>query len=421
MVQTGHSSQPGVLQFRVVVAFVLLISVLSAVPATMVAAMVGTALVFRYGIGYTQGVPRLIWPLVAVFVLGFSGALVNLPRDVMRDIFYAFNPLAIVFTGYFLSSRGVRDGALIRAIIYAGLIAALMHLFHFLIDPALLFASATEIRDQAGPGNALCTLSLVMLWKGNKIRSFGLWPSNSPKYFASIGVLTASLILSFSRTEFVTVIILALVMSGALTRISLRGVAKAVLLVTAVGVLVIVFGGSSTADDSFYAKILRSVAEVTLADYTNAADINTNWRGFEAFQALNGFLNASPVEQIFGRGFGALVDLGFYMTLGASELRYIPTLHNGYAYVLTKFGVVGILLYVYFYISVIAVGMRYSKHENFSVRFFARCMLGACISLVAIMLVVGGLPVATAPSLALLIGYAAGSMRRALGLKHQAL
>ncbi|MDK6079269.1 hypothetical protein [Massilia varians] len=414
-VQTSTHDQSR-FQFWALVGATSLLTVLSAVPAAAAASVAGIVLMLRYGLGYANGVVRLAWPLSAVFVLGLLHAGQNIPKDVVRDMLFAFNPLALLFAGYFLSSRVANNGRLIDVIVFSGLISAALHLSAFVFNPGLLFEDAQEIRNQAGSGESIVAVAFVLLLHGKRLPYFYPWRSNPRQFYPALVLLLMSLILSFSRTDFVTVILLMLALSGYIGRLKWRNILRIALVLATSGVLVYIFGEELQADRGFLAKIGRSFTEVTLADYTSAEDINNNWRGFEAFQAFSGFLNAGPLEQFVGRGFGALVDLGFYMNLGGVEFRYIPWLHNGYAYILTKFGVLGIFLYGYFYLSLIRIGMRYAHHNEAAVRFFSRTLAGTIVSLAAITLVVGGIPGGAAGALVMLVGYSAGMLRRALGL-----
>lgn len=408
-------------KFWVLVGVISLLSALPAVPTAAVVSVVGLTLMLRYGLGYANGAIRLAWPLGAVFVLGLLHANQNLPRDVFRDMLFAFNPLALLFIGYFLSSRGANNGRMVDVIVCAGLITAALHLSEFVFNPGLLLEGAQDIRNQAGSGDSIVGVALVLLWNGKRLTYFSPWGSNPGRFYPALLLLLMSLILGFSRTHFVTVIVLMLAFSGYIGRLKWRHILRLLFVLGAIGALIFMFGQDVQTNEGFLAKIARSFTEIAIADYTSAEDINNNWRGFEAFQAFSGFLNAGTFEQFVGRGFGALIDLGFYMNLGGVELRYIPWLHNGYAYILTKFGMLGILLYGYFYFSLIRTGMKYGQHNDAVVRFFSRTLTGTIVSLVAITLVIGGIPAGAAGILVMLVGYSVGTLRRALGLGRRAL
>lgn len=275
------------------------------------------------------------------------------------------------------------------------------------MNPSLLTLGAQEIRDQAGPGNAIVTLGLVILCYAKRSPQVAGFRRIVP-FPLAFTLLMLSLILSFSRTQFVSALIFVLAMSGYLGKVNWKKSVLVVGVIAGLATLLVYLGWapSEGAGDGFAGKLANSMTEIAISDYSTAQDINTNWRGFETFQALMSYANSGPVGQAIGQGFGALVDIGFYMTLGESERRYIPTLHNGYAYVLVKFGVVGILLYFYLYFKLARDGATLASYDDWHVRFFGRLLMGLTISFAAIMFVVGGIPEAHAPAWLVVIGYA---------------
>lgn len=115
---------------------------------------------------------------------------------------------------------------------------------------------------------------------------------------------------------------------------------------------------------TFIGKLARSLDEISVQDYTDFKSINENWRGYETARALKMYYSGSPIEWLFGHGFGAQVDLGLAMPLGGvpgeqQELkRFIPILHNGYAYLLVKGGAVATLLFGYFLYWLYSISVR---------------------------------------------------------------
>ena len=64
---------------------------------------------------------------------------------------------------------------------------------------------------------------------------------------------------------------------------------------------------------------------------------------------------------MFGQGFGAQVDIGFFQNLSGqrgNEVRFIPIFHNGYIYLLIKTGIVGVLVYLALLAWLYRVGRR---------------------------------------------------------------
>jgi O-antigen ligase len=53
--------------------------------------------------------------------------------------------------------------------------------------------------------------------------------------------------------------------------------------------------------------------------------------------------------------------LGYFQLLGTRRFRFIPVLHNGYMYILVKFGAVGLIVYAYFMTRITLYGRRQSR------------------------------------------------------------
>ena len=86
---------------------------------------------------------------------------------------------------------------------------------------------------------------------------------------------------------------------------------------------------------------------------TNHADLWDHWRGYEAKRAL-ALMEEKPSSYLLGMGYGSLVNLKFYAPLSDNPsdkgLKYISELHNGYAYVFYKTGIMGVFLYLLFFV-----------------------------------------------------------------------
>lgn len=115
--------------------------------------------------------------------------------------------------------------------------------------------------------------------------------------------------------------------------------------------IVIVFGfiwtqGKTSDPYTFLGKLARVNSEIVPVS-PNLEDLNVNqdWRAVETLIALNQIKNSDTLHIFLGSGIGSRVSLGFEMPLGDSMLDSIPYFHNGYIYLLFKYGVVGLLLF----------------------------------------------------------------------------
>jgi O-antigen ligase len=105
-------------------------------------------------------------------------------------------------------------------------------------------------------------------------------------------------------------------------------------------------------DSKLATKIISTITETNISDYNSAADINNKYRGYETYMALKTYLNGTPLNLLLGHGFQKEVDLGTYVMLGDTQRRFIPILHNGYAYQLLREGLLGLILVIIFFVKI---------------------------------------------------------------------
>jgi hypothetical protein len=136
-------------------------------------------------------------------------------------------------------------------------------------------------------------------------------------------------------------------------------------------------------------KINNSLSEISFTDDSDAQAMLINWRGFEAYRAYISFIDSHALQQIFGRGWGATVDLGLAVEMSEGmTYQYLPILHNGYLHILTKYGILGIFFYVIFLWRVAVFSKHYFiKVNNFP---YARLTTGLGLVLAYTTLVITG-------------------------------
>ncbi len=301
-------------------------------------------------------------PFIAMIALGLVFGAGADRYLYLKDAWYYSNPAVIIALG-FVFGRLLGDSRRgLRAFVIGGGLVALVHMIPFMIRPELLLRSATSIRAAAGTGYYATALVMIVLfgWRGRWRESLGLHPLLATLCLA---LCTASFALSFSRTMTLVVVVGALAMAGAFARREWLRVA----VMAAAGVLAIVAlqatvdTSSIDARRSFVGKLARSFEEISVQDYSTAAQVNSNWRGFETARALEHWQAGTPVQWVFGSGFGAQVDLGQFQNLSndpGAAVRFIPIFHNGYVYLLVKTGIVGVTLYIALLLWLYRVGRR---------------------------------------------------------------
>lgn len=350
---------------------------------------------------------RLVWPLLVVLATEFIGISGHESRDIFRDIAYALMPISLIFMGYWMVGTRRMWPIFLKVMVMCSFVISLIHLSAFAQNPELLINESMDVRKTVGGTGDLVILVLVLGLLQQRLGINDLFPKLAPRFIV-IPMLLASIILSYSRTNYLVGIILSLSLLGLVSQLSHRFILSIAAIMVSFTILVVVTPKDE--EGTFRGKIVNSISEIMVSDYQDMAGINKNWRGFEAQKAVDTFLSGNIQQQVFGQGLGALVDLGFFIPLGGEGdviFRYIPVIHNGYAYILVKAGLLGLFCYALFYISIIRYTVRNSHTTNSEQIFLVRLMMGCILSLAFSMLVVGGMAEAHNAELLLLLGYLA--------------
>ena len=344
-------------RLSIIAVFVLLIAPL-ALPAEAVTVLAGTTLaawVVARRLVVPLGWGTFLLPLLVLIGIGLLGFSSYPFRDVLRDLWYVGKVPVYFLTGYFLAWTAGSPRKLMAAFVLAGVVAAMVHLSRFVANPWLLAEPIFVIREEAGKGSLLYVVGIATILSAirGRVRLFGA--SRVPE-LAALVVLSAALLLSFSRTYVVCLAIMLLFSTGGLALLSrhshwnaarIRFAISCVMLVL-VGVAAYIVASRTDPGILFLEKMSRSLHELSIASYNNPVDMTMNWRGYEMHRLLETYRDGTTWQWMFGQGFGRLVDMSVHMYLGEDLLRYIPITHNGFGFLLLKTGIGGVLLYVWF-------------------------------------------------------------------------
>jgi len=296
-------------------------------------------------------------PLLVLFLLGFAGTLVNKYPvvNIVKDITHFIKPILGILIGYYFYKKINNFRTFVSTIVLIGFLSALVH---FVI---LIFFSKTDnlsdIRE-FGKDNFLELFSLFFLGFYKKFQKESLF-QNPSKYYLYFVVILLSSILYFSRTMMVTAIILLLSIYGytIITVKGLRniGICLGLFIAFYAYLFSVKLDRNSKGAEAFFYKMQNAPGELfdTKIDRDNHADLWDHWRGYEAKRAM-ALMADHPSSFVFGNGYGSLVNLRFYAPLTGDEkgMKYISELHNGYAYLLYKTGIIGLLIYIGFLIRI---------------------------------------------------------------------
>lgn len=342
-------------------------------------------------------------PLLLVLVIGIPGIFGNEFRHIARDISYALTPISLIYMGFWLSDRFKDYISFFRITVLAGLFIAIIHLGLFVIQPSLFTQEISLIRDRASnPNVVLVVLALILGFFPRRLKMDNLFPKFIPKYFGII-ILLLSLILSFSRTSIVIFFIMAISAWGIIGKINKKAMVTIVLIMAAFIIIIV----TTPKDDvkTFRGKFARIFRELSLQNFNKFNEVTWNWRGYETLRALDTFSSGNLFQVIAGHGFGSLVDLKMTMNLAGEDFKAIPVLHNGYAYILVKTGLIGLFSYLFFYYFLLRKTKILARSDIDENKGLSKILLGCTLSLIATMFVVGGMAEIHNSELVLTVGY----------------
>jgi len=330
--------------------------------------------------------------LLCLTIIGIMGIFSNNMYSVCKDLWYFMIPFIAILFGFNVANKFKNNINIFKTIIASSAIIAIIHILQVVNYSLINKFVITDIRDEVSSGYFIVlTGFLILLWDMNSdMKLF-----NNIIYKAiSLFLCSLSIILSFSRTLWIISVICVVVI------VYMSLISKLLKFVFSCTILLIlslfIFSNGIieryiSDENTMTAKIQNSFNEILIRDYAEMEDINANWRGFESDKALQAYLSGSFVQYVFGQGFGAVVPLGFTMTLAEGEYDEIPILHNGYLYVLLKTGIVGLILYIAFLIHCYCLGSKISKNIILDIRFSGYMLVSISIIYALSTFVVSGI------------------------------
>jgi hypothetical protein len=317
----------------------------------------------------TAGNPRVRFPaagywLTAILAVGsvstvfadIAGAT-PLDADFQRDLGISLSYILFLVIGYYFASSPVTFRILLAAIVAAGFCISVVHLISVFTVLSSGVADLYLFRLEAGRGSvtqfaALCACVLLLCQDPDRFRRRVLR--------GCAALLMISMLLTLSRGLIMLLIILALGMTAVMIDQAGRVTVNIAKFLAVAAVTVLAFAAAyfmimlflpavhDFIDEFFITRLVNTVTEVAASDLQTRTQITDNYRAFERDQAMNQFGEQSVLAQILGQGFGTVVEFGF--ETASSKVDFSRTeaafLHNGYAYYLTKTGVLGLVLYV---------------------------------------------------------------------------
>lgn len=295
---------------------------------------------------------KTILPIIILFLLPFVGMLFHEKEiyNVIKDIFHFIKPLLGIGIGYLFYKKINNFKLFVKSIVLIGLASAMVHFIIIFVFSKT--NTVSEIRE-FGRDNFLELFSLLFLLVYNKYQKEPLFLNKTTQFFIGL-VLVISNLLYLSRTMFVVAIICVLSLFG-LSIITKKTIKFLLVLVGALALFYFYLFSVKLERESFLYKVKIAPSELfkTHIDRNNHADLWDHWRGYEAKRAL-ALMEENPSSYLLGMGYGSMVNLKFYAPLSDNPsdkgLKYISELHNGYAYIFYKTGIIGVIFYLLFFI-----------------------------------------------------------------------
>lgn len=307
-------------------------------------------------------VVKLSLPILLLIIVGLLHSPGKNGYDVFKDIWYMGKSLLALIIGYtiMLNMRDLR--LLLKSTVLSATITSIYHLTMLATHPELFRQSLYEFRGDIGILFYSVTLGIAIVaasWK----YSFVLFKKHKWVIFLILPLCIGSMFLSFSRTMIFILVIMLLIVYNVLKIQYLNKAVTLVIIIVAFSSLTLIpYDEEETtlAYRTFFAKMAHTFKEIMVREYDDPREITLNWRGYESYMALQTYRSGTWMEHLTGKGFGTLIDLGIYTKLGEEEYREIPVLHNGYLYLLVKTGLVGVVIYIFFFYKIIL----YAKKDD---------------------------------------------------------
>ena len=302
----------------------------------------------------------LLLPILLLTLVGIVVGLKNNRVDYFRDVYIFSKNIFYFLAGIALTRfiKSIRD--FFRYFLILAFLAALIHIGTVAMNFSLE-VSLQQIRKMAGFSNSLEGIIIAFCLAfilSKKFRShIGKLSVMQKLMFA---VILISVLAYFSRTMIVVVVVICAFLTDAiyirkfLSSKNVRLFRAAIFFLSMLYIAYIgaLFFPEGSPVRTLAEKFRNIPEEISWSREKNLEasreEIQSNWRGYEAYQGILKYNEGNALQKTFGYGFGSRIDLGLIMKLGGEEYEDVPILHNEYVTLLVKTGVIGLLLYLLF-------------------------------------------------------------------------
>lgn len=338
---------------------------------------------------------NVLLPLIVIISIAIFSSIFYNPTfyDVARDFLYLSKPLLAIYFGCYLALNFKDKNWVLKILILYCFFTSIIHIYTILINLEGKW-NTTLIRTIGGKGSEFEAFVFSFFLCFLRKKEFNLFSKRFNKLFFAI--VSISICLYLSRTTFIAVILFLISFYG-LTHVT----KKQVIYLFGVLVFFVSFMISlqfmnikrgATGIESFFYKLKMAPGEIFDSDI-NTSDHSQLWDNWRAYEVKKSFDTMKSEESILpyisGMGIGSLVNLGFEVPLGREDMQYIPHIHNGYAYVFFKSGLVGLFLLFVWLFSLYA--FIYKRAESRRVIMYNKIISGLGLYLFFSTLVITGI------------------------------
>lgn len=313
----------------------------------------------------------IIAPLVLIFIIGLLGFFYE-KHDlsfIIKDITYFLKPINGILLSYFLFRKGFDLVIFLKTILFVGCLTAFIHLFGIFILGDFANNSIHKLRGDFGLDNFIEIFAFYILLFSKK--HLNEWLIRKKVFrFLVLFFLLISIYLYFSRTMLVVFFVMGFSLLGyakiTVKTLKFIGIAVVSILVLYAYLFSVKLDRNAKGAEAFLYKIKIAPEEIfkSKIDRNNHKELWDHWRGYEAKRAIY-LMEENPTSYFIGTGFGSLVNLKFQAPVGGEGgMKYISRLHNGYIFVLYKTGILGLLLYFVFLISLYMKIYRFKTNNS---------------------------------------------------------
>lgn len=314
-------------------------------------------------------------------IIGSIHAPFNNGVIAIQDAVNYLVPILALLYGYLLSKRLPARLFLMNII---GISSFVSFMWLLRLDPSKSYESIYYYKMDVGLLSILVAISFsviisLIISKIKVMKPMMLYP------LAALQV--TALVLTYSRTFWVVVAVITLT-AFVLNSLAYFRITRIVSMLGLIILAVIVGLGVKDVEQSdrstFLGKVLTSGSELKPSEYDTRQEIQANWRGYEAYRAYLAYSNASWEKLLFGHGFGKTADLGITIKLKDKDYSEVYRFHNGFANILLKTGIIGLLIYLIFMLKFFIKGAGEAiKPKNRDTHFLWSLFAGLSLSILA--------------------------------------